>query len=883
MRRNAQARAGGLRRWFCGATMSALVALTLAAAPTGPAHAAPGDASDAVGRLGACLASGQGGDLLLVLDTSASLKSTDPEARRVDAAAYLVDQLSAYAATSGADLDVAVAGFSTSFEALTPWRPVAEQADSVVRELERYRNRDDGFETDYWSAVDGARRALAKRDPAGDRCQAWVWFSDGRYELDSRDNDAEAERYGTTKPYAPQLSLADGDVARIERAGVSDLCRRGGLADQLRIEDVTTVAVGLGGEGDDYGLVRGIAAGDRVGGSACGQRPGNGAFLPAGDVGDLVLAFDRLSDPENLPTQVERPVCSQSGCTQGQQTFVLDGSIDRVRVLGVADVPDFTAELVAPGGEVARVPSGGEASTQTLGGADLSTASISGDAVEITLARRADEGWIGAWTLTFVADSPPPGATATTNVRLFGDVEPALLGAAPELVSGKSAELQLGLQRASDGGTVDPRDLAGTVSFDAALITAASEPVTLLDGVGKVAISEPVSIDLAGASPGRATLRMQLALVTAGIDGKPGTALEPVTVEVPLTISPPPSYPQVASRVTFPVAEEAGIFSVPVAIQGSGCAWVDGSTTTTLPQGVRRATIDSEAGSEQSCAEGSLPLDLSVPAVGNGLVSGELTVQTVPADGGDPVPVTVAYSMEMQRPLVVTTLLSLLVLTVAVALLIPLLLLYLLKWQSAKIPGLTLSYGTVTGQVTESQAPVLANPPNVRSLRGLALGSSRRQVQVTPRVTLRTKAGLPPTEPGYVRVDPGPSVASAEMRGSRRHRARLPLGVQGHWVAALDPGDPHNGPVEVTFLLAPGSDKLATLVADARAKLPRQVSELRSKLPPAASGGPQPPGRPQLDSFGQPVGPGSSGGSVGGAGDGFGAGSGGSGSSSDGF
>ena len=65
----------------------------------GPSAAESGDP---VRRLGACAASGAPTDVLLVLDRSASLKDTDPDDTRVDAAQYFLKRLAEFAEDSGA-------------------------------------------------------------------------------------------------------------------------------------------------------------------------------------------------------------------------------------------------------------------------------------------------------------------------------------------------------------------------------------------------------------------------------------------------------------------------------------------------------------------------------------------------------------------------------------------------------------------------------------------------------------------------------------------------------------------------------------------------------------------------------------------------------------
>jgi hypothetical protein len=156
-------------------------------APPNEAHAASAlSAVDSGGlqRLGACLAAGRTGSILLVLDRSASLKDTDPGQARVDASEYLIDRLASYVEETGSHIDLAIAGFDATYTVTTPWQRLdAQNRREFTSDLEAYRDEDHGFETDYWAAVSGARETLVKHaGKESNGCSAMVWFSDGQYD-----------------------------------------------------------------------------------------------------------------------------------------------------------------------------------------------------------------------------------------------------------------------------------------------------------------------------------------------------------------------------------------------------------------------------------------------------------------------------------------------------------------------------------------------------------------------------------------------------------------------------------------------------------------------------------------------------------------------------
>ena len=221
---------------------------------------------------------------------------------------------------------------------------------------------------------------------------------------------------------------------------------------------------------------------------------------------------------------------------------------------------------------------------------------------------------------------------------------------------------------------------------------------------------------------------------------------------------------------------------------------------------------------------------------GTGLASGTLTVMTRSSDSSaKPVPVTVRYTYELQNPLNEKVFWPVLVAIILIGILLPVALLYLVKWWSAKIPGATLSIGSVRGPVGPTGSFLESVSLIPQDLHVVPLeGTDRRSVALTGGATVRTKTGWGLTEPGYAVVQGQPGVTAG---GS----SRLPLAIQDHWIALLDSADPHRGDVELVVLLAPSSTKLPDLLADARSRVPELVEKLRQSLgdaPPPTPGGP---------------------------------------------
>jgi hypothetical protein len=216
---------------------------------------------------------------------------------------------------------------------------------------------------------------------------------------------------------------------------------------------------------------------------------------------------------------------------------------------------------------------------------------------------------------------------------------------------------------------------------------------------------------------------------------------------------------------------------------------------------------------------------------------------TLPADkSGEAVPVSVRYDLEMRNPRNENVFVLALVLITLAGLAIPVGLLYLIKWRTAKFPAASLALGSVTGPVTGDSSFLTGASITEQDLRGIVLaGTDRRSINLNGRASVRAKVGLGLTEPSYAVVGEVPSVSSANpaTTSGGRH-ARLPLAIQDRWIALLDPTDPHRGPVEVVFIVAPAAGKLGELLVDARNRVPGAVEKVRSRLgdaPPAPARG----------------------------------------------
>ena len=204
-----------------------------AAAPMQPRYSAlPAESGSSAGlaKFGACLYGKKTADVVLLLDESGSLQGSDPDGARVTAAKYLVKQWSALSLETGVKIAIQTMGFSGGVQdASGRWLDAGRDLPQLKNDLDGFRTRDTGQQTDYWMALDGARKALTQRAAkGGSSCQAVLWFSDGK--LDAFATYPNADGKNIVKPYLDKKT----DDATANAAAAKDLCRKGGLADQVR-------------------------------------------------------------------------------------------------------------------------------------------------------------------------------------------------------------------------------------------------------------------------------------------------------------------------------------------------------------------------------------------------------------------------------------------------------------------------------------------------------------------------------------------------------------------------------------------------------------------------------------------------------------------------
>ncbi|WP_426225101.1 vWA domain-containing protein [Pseudarthrobacter sp. DSP2-3-2b1] len=843
-------------RRFMAVLASLALGIPLAAVNAGVSAAAETPLSQVDG-FRACIAGGGVTDMLLLVDESSSLNRTDPDDARVTSAAYLMTQLGSFASESSAEVSIAISVFANSYTQIQPWTPLnagtLPQLQSTVTSL---RDRVNGMETDYWTALDGARKDLAARAAArteNESCQALVWFTDGGINYTVRTNDAEKAAYGAAKPFAPDTQLTSAEAAEsVRTAAMMDICRHGGVADQLRSSQVALFGVGLQGSAEssgDFLFMESVATG-----AACGKLidPVPGEFHLATDIDSLLLAFDGISSPGSRPITQDAGICQVSVCIDKAHRFVLDQSTPGVRVLATADGTNLAASLLNPAGQVISLPKTNIGSPASLSSDDnsLTYTWLSDKSLTVSMTEGPSKaGWSGLWQLAFTdPEGQSGGRTSKSSIHIAGSLKPAWLNPAATIlhVGETISDVRLGLVDAA-GKKVDAASLLGDVQLTATLVSGQGKSSVVAAAVGKDAIANPVSLDLAGYPVGAAELVLELSITTAATttaDGTPvpGTPLEPALVSVPLALLPPAEFPVLASKIDFGQSEGNKELSASLPVSGVGCVWQVPDQqpeilATPADVGAIAVTLGT-ANSAENCLNvkdlTSLPLTFKAEQAGNGSVNGRVALMIAPdGEPGKAMPVNVDFTASMAKPLNSTNFLLALLVALILGPGVPLLFLYGAKWYVSKIPGIALSAELVPVTVLNQQVqrdgrPFSIRPTDLTELVPMKPSGSRSLM--IKGLELKARSGWSPFGSGFVSIlAPGRFAAGSVDPGtdSSGVNARLPLAVHNHWAVLRDMGaDP--GTCNVLVLI--NGTASAAQKKDIEADINRRLPDLLARL-----------------------------------------------------
>lgn len=817
--------------------------------PTNYALAAPTPGS-AVQDFGACLQQHKRGAILLTIDTSGSLKSTDPSRARVVGAQVLLAGLARSAQAGRFTLDVGISGFDFTLSkpdwmALTPARLAALQSSVAA-----IGARDDGFETDYWSALTMARSALDQRAPVDEAggCRALIVFTDGKYELTARTSAEDLRKYQATKPISgvEQVHITtDAAANQVVTAGKHDICRPGGVADQSRVDGITTFAVGLSSTGPngttDFGFLKGIATNADGG---CGKQPGRGVFVSAENIQDLVLAFDAFADPRNQPGPVvPKGICPRVACSSDQHVFALDSSIRRIHLLGAANVDGILTQLRVPNQAAVTLRYSVGPRVVMAGSTSLTVTWFSRSVVSIDADYGQAENWNGTWSLLFIDPTGDnPNGVSKTQLTISGDLE-GEVAPVGQVTSSATARFQLRTVR-TDGTPVQLGSPLPTVTAEVIATSTAdpTKPVTVVTNLPVKSSSVNFSWAVPPSFPaGAATLTTVLRVRTAT-----GLQLAPQSRRTPLTVAAPPNAPVVHTKsVDFGLIQGTASGKGAVRISGAGCAWLSAADFTVFPERAKNDTVTSDHTGPSKClsvpdgGEVDLELLLRNPASANGKVQGKLTLQLAPKGFPDRAsPVVLPFTASVEGEAKASVEIAVFVLAMLVGLGVPLGGYAYLKWRAGAFPGGAVDWLTTPVEVTGSVAS-LTDPSTVHEQhlqRSAPISQGAREAILGPLVA-RARFRWRPDQPGRAVLDaPGRVGVGSEPEHveSKSGLPLLPLALQNSWAfLLLGPGDAEVLRGELLLVVAQGASaaQLSDLAQRAVSELPNRLAEARGQWP----------------------------------------------------
>lgn len=792
--------------------------------PAGPApeRAAAGDQGHAAVRdFAGCIAGAGAASVLIVMDESASLvgfgdePATDPEALRVAAARDFAGRMARYAQRSGAEIDVALAGFADGYVRRGDFTPLGvDGAGSTLdEEIGRFADRADGSYTNYEEGLEGA---FAEFDGVADACRAVLFFSDG-------------------KPTSASWG-----------APMDPVCADGGPVARLRAGGVRLFTIGLGAETDAD--LRRISEGE------CSAQPADGAHLPAADAAGLFAAFRAM-----IPAGPGR---SREGVPIDEPfAFTLDDTVAPVELSAQPDgrtpAGALVPTLTPPGGEPVDLVEGDAA----IGGARVTTRvnpALPG-MVDVSM-ERAGEGFAGRWALGYRRAGGDAGAE---GYRVSLSILPGLridLPGAPgrgplSLSTGDRLPVRLA---GPDGAT---RAFAGDARLRAELAPAdGSAPVPLAADLDIRSGTAEVPLDaVAGRLAG--TLRMAATITTAAAGDAPGTELSPLTYAREASVAAPTA-PKLPGSVTLELRGGAGAAEIPVT--GPGRAWVAPGEFA-VGDAVVSYAADHDAADPLELAPGETgvirldaevadPVDRTFDAVA-------LPVGVADAESGAEDTVAVPVRGSMSAPVDAAAFGLALVAALLLALLIPAAVVYLMKYLVGRIPArpgvlalrlpVRLDGGVLLradrgGEFDVAHDEVLAAPRTASRGRSIDLAGIRVAVRV----------GWNPVTPPRAVVAAAPSISDDGRR--RGGAAELPPAVQDRWFVLGGGGDPDAATVVLALDERVTRARLAGIVAAVRRDGPARVRALAEEAgapPPGGSAAPEPPAAPGGGSFGGPDGP----------------------------
>lgn len=400
----------------------------------------------------ACVESKKSASVLLMMDESGSIygdggrQPSDPEHMRITGAEVLFNSLQKVSSVYETKIRVKLAGFGDNFKVrsggdngwieITPNQPT-QGLNQLVNHARQWveKPRDKNYrETDLLSALAGAQESL-ESEPT-EACKLFVFFKDGvDFQEFTGGNKNHSPIASYTSIFEELAKETQKSLATATKMAVSEICRKGGLADALRrIPQTYTLGVAINPGGDKKGLASFRAVVEGAPSTECqgGDEPAQGEILDATSVNDLPFLFQKALSPNWKPNTA-----------RGNFNFDVADAISGVTILSSGIDSAFNSfKLIppssCPSAKPAQVLKGNSsASPSSYEGVDISVnwLGVQGQnkTLTIDLKREANADascWSGTW---FVEPGTDTSSTYSFEVDLqavadFGSEELVLQG-----------------------------------------------------------------------------------------------------------------------------------------------------------------------------------------------------------------------------------------------------------------------------------------------------------------------------------------------------------------------------------------------------------------------------------------------------------------------
>jgi hypothetical protein len=741
------------------------------------------ESTDAVANLGACLAEERALSVVFLIDESASLEATDPEGQRVSAAKAALANLAAVDAEARRrddpiTIDVYLAGFSVDFvDRGDGWTTVdAESRPALFDQLDGFGALDQGVDTDYVRALNGAADVLA--DQPG--CHLVLWFTDGKYDIDPTATNFRVdydEHAGVDAP-APASR-----PEYYEQVGRDWLCSDPGNITGLYRENRTFLITSVLSFDDpeEQRFTQRVTEGIDEAGETCGalaeRATETGKYQSADDLIDLFFDFETIFWDVRGIRAVDNPVVAPFGTT----------------------LVHFSAQLASSQAEAVIVDPTGERTQIPATSGEFAIGDSTGDVawgdrtfvLDIEVDQESEAG-VGTWFLEV-----GPGDPVQAGIRVELEVTEPFTGdevrAGEEAVFRSSATNTAGLTPSPDA-----RD-----SLEAHFEWNGEERSAEWSDDGSFWTNVPIPVDGAGTSLGDLVAVTTASSTANGVetlwrfDSVPATitALEAATAPTVVTrsIDLGTSADGRIAAATEPIIATAGTVD--------GCVRLVDFVSKTDPEAVGPLVWSVETTTTEQCGDDGYlvaqgeELELFVSAIpaeaAQGRGTGTIAVETSTFDGGlvgrSDVEYTIRYTATPDSTTFWILFFALLVGGIAW----PLFAVWIWGWTSARFASLGLAK-VVVGELTVdpvSQTTTLATQGSSIPLEGLStihfrnLGAVGQRHFTTGGVSFRVKSRLAGAR-GYAEK-PQTALAAQGTVGKPGEPIRVPLDLDAVWIWAV--------------------------------------------------------------------------------------------------